>query len=762
MSSVRKLWLFLGVLFVSSFGVLLFIGGDIYRQAPPMPDQVVAEDGSVVFTLDELQRGRQVWQTMGGQQLGSIWGHGSYLAPDWTADWLHREISALLENWAQSDYQTGFEQLSVEQQAALQARLKTELRTNTWDAASGTITVSNDRAQAIAEVSQHYVDLFGDAEALSELREKHAIPENPVPDLARRELVPAFFFWTSWAAAAERPGKDITYTNNWPHEPRIDNRPSTANAMWSIASVILLLAAIGGMVWYYAASRREEELPRAPDEDPLKKLHVTPSMKATRKYFYTVLALFLAQIGLGILTAHYAVEGQSLFGFPLADYLPYAVTRTWHTQLAIFWIATAWLATGLYIAPALSGHEPKWQKPAVNLLWFALVVVVVGSMTGEWLGVAQKLGLDANFWFGHHGWEYVDLGRFWQILLFIGLVFWLVLVTRALLPALRENSARQPLIMLLFLSTVAIGLLYAAVFAWGKHTHLSMITYWRWWIVHLWVEGFFEVFATAVIALIFTRLGLVRAHLAATAVLLATVVFLTGGILGTLHHLYYAGTTTAVLAIGAMFSALEVVPLVLIGYEAYENYRHSRQTPWMARYKWVVYCFVAVAFWNMVGAGLLGFLINPPLSLYFLQALNTTAAHAHGALFGVYGMLGIGLMLFCLQSSDQRIQWRDKQMAPAFWMLNIGLGMMVFMSLLPAGVYQAYHSVTTGFWYARSEEIVRGPIMEALVWLRVPGDVVFAAGAVMLIWAVYRASTAGAVPIGSGSPAVSGARAATD
>lgn len=738
MTSIRRLWWFLGILFVSSFSLLLFIGSEIYRQAPPMPEQVVSTNGQTLFTLDDMQRGRQVWQTMGGQQLGSIWGHGGYVAPDWTADWLHREITALLALWSERDYQTLYDNLNAEQQAGLKARLKAELRANTYDEGTQTIAVSPDRAIAIEQVSQHYVDLFGDAQALSQLREKYAIPEDPVPDLANRELVPAFFFWTAWAASTERPDMDITYTNNWPHEPRIDNRPSTANAMWSIASVILLLAGIGGMIWYYAASRKEEELPTPPDEDPLKQLKVTPSMKATRKYFYTVLALFLTQIGLGVLTAHYAVEGQGLFGFPLADYLPYAVTRTWHTQLAVFWIATAWLATGLYMAPALSGHEPRFQRLGVNLLWVALVLVVVGSLTGEWLGVQQKLGLDVNFWFGHQGWEYVDLGRFWQILLFIGLVFWLVLVARALMPALRERSARQPLIMLLFLSTVAIGLLYAAAFAWGKHTHLSMITYWRWWIVHLWVEGFFEVFATAVIALIFTRLGLVRASLAAAAVLLATVVFLTGGILGTLHHLYFSGTPTAVLAIGAMFSALEVIPLVLIGYEAYENYRHSKQTPWMERYKWVVYFFVAVAFWNMVGAGLLGFLINPPISLYYLQALNTTAAHAHGALFGVYGMLGIGLMLFCLQSSDARVSWKDRLMAPAYWMLNIGLGMMVFMSLLPAGVYQAYHSITTGFWYARSEEIVRGPVMEALVWLRVPGDVVFAIGALFLIYAVYR------------------------
>lgn len=739
MSPIRKLWWFLGVVSVVSFGALLTIGGEIYRQAPPMPEAVVSIDGETVFSLEDIQQGRQVWQSMGGQQLGSIWGHGAYVAPDWTADWLHREITWLLAHWAERDFGAAYESLSVERQAALKARLKQELRSNTWDADAGTITVSADRARAIRAVAEHYVDLFGDAKALSSLREKYAIPEDPVPEKARRELVPAFFFWTAWAAAAERPGKAITYTNNWPHEPRIDNRPSTANAVWSMASIILLLAAIAAMVWYYAASRREEELPVPPPEDPLKSLAVTPSMRATRKYFYTVLAMFLAQIGLGILTAHYAVEGQGLFGFPLADYLPYAVTRTWHTQLPIFWIATAWLATGLYIAPALSGHEPRFQKLGVNLLYVALLLVVAGSFAGQWLGVQQKLGLDTNFWFGHQGWEYVDLGRFWQILLFVGLLFWLVLVTRALWPALKRRNEMQPMLVLLFLSAGAIGLLYGVGFFWGKHTHLSMVTYWRWWIVHLWVEGFFQVFATVVIALIFTRLSLIRATLAAHAVLLTTIIFLTGGLLGMLHHLYYAGTPTSVLAIGAMFSALEVVPLVLIGYEAYENYHLRNRTPWMQRYKWPVYFFVAAAFWNLVGAGLLGFLVNPPIALYFLQALNTTAAHAHGALFGVYGMLGIGLMMFCLATANRRMLWSDRLMTWAFWLLNIGLAGMVFMSLVPAGIYQVWHSITTGFWYARSEEIVRGPVMEALVWLRVPGDVIFALGALALIVAVFQA-----------------------
>ncbi|HRQ45918.1 MAG TPA: nitric-oxide reductase large subunit [Rhodocyclaceae bacterium] len=738
MNQTRRLWWILGIMFVLSFSTLGWIGGEIYRQAPPMPERVVSSDGTTLFTRHDIERGRQVWQTTGGQQLGSIWGHGAYVAPDWSADWLHREAVALLNLWAERERGVGFDALGDETRAALQARLQREMRANTHDPESGVITVSTDRAAAIREVAAHYRDLFGSGEELAALREQYAIANNAVPDVGRRELMPAFFFWTAWAAGTERPDSDITYTSNWPHEPLIGNAPTAGMAMWSMASIVLLIGAIGALVWYYAATRHEGHLVVPPTRDPLLGGKPTPSQRATAKYFYTVVALFLAQMTLGAITAHYAVEGQDFYGFPLAEYLPYAVVRTWHTQLAVFWIATAWLATGLYIAPAITGHEPRFQRLGVNLLYGALLVVVVGSLAGQWLGVHQHFDLDVNFWIGHQGWEYVDLGRVWQIMLFAGLLIWLALVGRALWPALRAPSENRTLITILFLSTVAIGLFYATGLMWGKHTHLSMVTYWRWWLVHLWVEGFFEVFATAVIALLFTRMGLIRAQLANVAVLFTTVIFLTGGILGTLHHLYFSGTPTSVIAIGAMFSALEVVPLALIGFEAYENYRHSKAAPWVARYRWAILFFVAVAFWNLVGAGMLGFLINPPISLYFIQGLNTTAAHGHAALFGVYGMLGIGLLLFCLRGVTEDKAWNERLLAPTFWLLNVGLAAMVFLSLLPAGIYQAWASITEGLWYARSPEIIHSSLMHTLVWLRVPGDVIFAAGAVVLGWFVFR------------------------
>ena len=740
MSSTRKLWIALATLLAVSFSVLLWVGGEIHREMPPVPEQVVTASGQVVFTRADIETGRQVWQTTGGQQLGSVWGHGSYVAPDWTADWLHRESVDILDQWARRDYSVaGFDALGKGDQAALTARLTEMMRANTYDAGSKSVVISNDRALAISNVSAHYQSLFGNDPATAVLRENYAMKNNTVADAGHRRAMTAFYWWTAWSAVTQRPGKEITYTNNWPHEPLVGNVPPSNLFLWTVFSVLFLLAGVALLGWHYAVNHSREEAPlQLPATDPLAKVVVTPSMKATAKYFWVVIALFLVQILLGAITAHYQVEGQEAYGFALAEYLPYSLTRTWHTQLAVLWIATAWLGMGLYIGPAISGHEPKFQALGVHILWVCLIIIVVGSFAGQWFAVMQKLGLANNFWFGHQGWEYVDIGRFWQWFLFIGLGLWLTLVGRCLVPAIRQGGESKSITTLLFLSTVAIGLFYGAGLMWGEHTHLSMVEYWRWWVVHLWVEGFFEVFATAVIAFLFTKLGLIKTTTATVAVLFATIVFMAGGVLGTLHHLYFTGTPVAVIALGASFSALEVVPLAYVGFEAYHTFKLGHATPWMQRYKWPILFFVAVAFWNLVGAGLFGFLINPPLPLYYMQGLNLTPLHGHTALFGVYGMLGIGLMLFCLRGMKPDAIWPEAPLRTGFWALNIGLVGMALFTLLPIGVLQLVAAIDHGYWFARSADFMQQPVIEMLVWMRVPGDTIFSVGAVSIAWFVAR------------------------
>ncbi|MCE3270132.1 MAG: norB [Ramlibacter sp.] len=728
MKSNNMLWRWLGFVFVLSFGALGFFGWQIYQSAPPIPKAVVSTDGQVLYTGEQVQRGQQVWLAAGGQQQGSVWGHGAYLAPDWSADWLHREAVALRDMRTKAIAEDPAA-LSAAERGAVDAALKEEMRRNTYDAATGQVTVSAMRAQAIRQTADHYIALFGNDQTMTKLRSQYSMVENNVTEPADRKALAAFFFWTSWSASTDRPGETgLSYTSNWPHEPLVGNTLTASAAVWSMVSVILLLAGIAALLWLLGASKHEEE-PQPPKTDPLAGVVATPSMKATRKYFFVVIGLMLLQIAMGIMTAHYAVEGNALFGIPLGEVLPYVTTRTIHTQVGIFWIATAWLATGLYLAPMLGGKEPKFQRLGVDFLFYALLAIVVGSTLTGWLGTLQRSGTDFSFWLGNQGLEFTSMGRVWQLLLFVGLILWAVLLGRALWPALKTPSESRGLIAMVFLSATCIAGFYATSLTWGQSTHYSMVEYWRWWLVHLWVEGFFEVFATAAIALIFTKIGLVRATSANRAIVAETIIFLTGGILGTLHHLYFTGTPTSVIAVGSVFSALEVVPLTLIGLEALQTWRRTQGVAWLQAYKWPVLFFVAVGFWNTVGAGLLGFAINPPASLYYVQGLNMTPAHGHAALFGVYGMLGIGLMLFCLRGLYARHLHADGLLKPAYWGLNIGLAMMVFLSLLPAGIYQAWASITSGLWYARSPEIVHSPVMEALVWMRVPGDVLFAIGA---------------------------------
>jgi nitric oxide reductase subunit B len=725
---MRKLWILLIAVFLGSFAILGWVGTEIFRQAPPIPKQVVATDGRVLIGDEQVLDGQNVWQAMGGMQVGSIWGHGSYVAPDWTADYLHRECIFILNTWSAKDFGKQFDALPNEQQAALKSRLQDLLRTNTYDAATGAVTIDPVRAAAFEDNLKHYSEVFTDG------NKDYAIQRDAQSDPVKLRAMVSFFFWTSWASATNRPDNTISYTSNFPSEPLAGNYPTSSSIVWTGVSVILLIASIGAMVWFYAGWHKETDERDTPDEDPLIGAPLTRSQKATVKYFLVVSLLFLLQIVMGIITAHYGVEGGGLYGIPLDQWLPYVVTRTWHTQLGIFWIATAWLAAGLYIAPYICGYEPKWQKLGVDVLFGALLVVVLGSMAGQWMSVMHKLPGDLWFWFGHQGYEYVDLGRVWQAALFVGLLLWLFLVARSAIPALRQKGTSRSLIALYLGTTAGIALFYAPGLFWGMRSHLTVVEYWRWWVVHLWVEGFFEVFATVVIAFLFAKLRVIRAEHAAYAALLSGAIYLSGGIIGTLHHLYFAGTPTVALAFGSVFSALEIVPLVFVGYEALENIRHSKVRPWLAQYKWVVYFFVAVAFWNLIGAGVFGFMINPPIALYYMQGLNTTAVHAHGALYGVYGTLGLALTLFCLRAMDPERKWNTKLLAFAFWAINIGMLLEILLSLLPIGLLQTYQSISVGYWSARSPEFMQTTLMQNLRWMRMIGDTLFGLGAFAWVW----------------------------
>ncbi|MCI2807253.1 nitric-oxide reductase large subunit [Eoetvoesiella caeni] len=736
MGEHRKLWWTLIAILAVTFTILGFSGVEIYKKAPPIPEKVVTSAGQVLMTSTDILNGQTAWQSTGGMQIGSIWGHGAYQAPDWSADWLHRELLAWLDLASQELYAKPFKQLDGDTQAALEHKVKTEYRNNTFNEQTGTLIVSERRAKAMAQTADYYQRLYGAAPELQATRDNYAMKEDTLPSAERRADLTKFFFWTSWAAATQRPGTDATYTNNWPPEPLIGNHPTPENVIWSLVCVIILIAGIGFLVLGWAFLRRHEPEPASPATDPILSVGLTPSQRALGKYLVVVVAMFIGQILLGGFTAHYTIEGQHFYGIDVSQWFPYSLTRTWHLQLAIFWIATAFLTAGLFLAPIINGgKDPKFQKLGVNVLFCALIVVVGGALLGNFLAIKQVLPAQLNFWLGHQGYEYLDLGRLWQVALFIGILFWLGLMLRAMLPALRQKGDKN-LLALLCTSTIAIGLFYGAGLFYGERTHITIMEYWRWWVVHLWVEGIFEVFATTALAFIFSSMGLVSRRMATASSLAAASLFMVGGVPGTFHHIYFSGTTTPVMAIGAAFSALEVVPLILLGYEAWDHWRLKARAPWMENVKWPLMCFVAVAFWNMVGAGVFGFMINTPVALFYLQGLNTTAVHSHAALFGVYGFLSLGFVLLVLRYIRPGLRFSDSLMRTGFWWLNAGLVLMIATSLLPIGIYQFYASLSQGMWYARSDAFLQQDFLETLRWVRTFGDVVFIVGGAAVAWQV--------------------------
>ncbi len=461
-------------------------------------------------------------------------------------------------------------------------------------------------------------------------------------------------------------------------------------------------------------------------------LVLTPSQHATGKYFLVVALLFLLQSLVGGALAHYRVEPFSFYGMDaIVRLAPYNLLRTYHLQLAIFWIATAWVAGGLFLAPLVGGGDPPGQKGLVDVLFWALVLVVGGSLVGEFLGVNGRLG-QAWFWFGHQGSEYLDLGRFWQLLLAGALLLWLFSMFRALRPAIRREGTSEVSALFLY-AAAAIPVFYLPALFYGPRTNFAVIDNWRFWIIHLWVEGFFELFATVLVAIMFRQIGLVTTRTATRLVYLDAILFLAGGIIGTGHHWYFTGQGTLNMGLAACFSALEVVPLTLLTLDASGFIQLGKRAAsgdardLASKHRWAIYFFIAVGVWNFIGAGVFGFLINTPIVSYFETGTTLTANHGHAAMFGVFGMLGLGVLVFCLRAMQDDAAWRttEKYVRLGYWGLNAGLSLMILLDLFPAGVLQLSDVIANGYWHARRLTYSMSGTFHTLEWIRMAGDMTF-------------------------------------
>ncbi len=514
---------------IAGFSVLSFVTVLTYTNAPPIPEQAADVTGTVVFTGADIQMGQEVFLKYGLMEHGTLWGHGAYLGPDYSAEYLHRLSEVTRDTIAAEKYGKLFVQLSPDERSVASAETMTVLKENRYEPASRTLRLSPGEVAAYRIQLREWSDYFTRKDAAP------GLPANYIQNPAELKALTAYFAWAAWATTANRPGKNYSYTNNWPYEPMVGNRPSTEAYVWSALSLITLLSGLGLILFVvgkfdYLGWKGEGAGNHVMHSTP-PAFKLTPSQWATGWFFAIVAVLFLVQSLLGGALAHYRVETGAFYGLDIARWLPYNLARTWHLQLAIFWIATAWVGGGLFLASWVGGEEPRHQRTGVYALLGALVVVVVGSLAGEFLGINDKLG-QFWFWFGHQGSEYLDLGRFWQLLLAVGLVFWLFLMFRALKPAFKIRDKRE-LASLFLYAAVAIPVFYLPALFYGPHTNFAVIDNWRFWIIHLWVEGFFELFATVLVAIMFHQMGVVSTKTATRLIYLDAILYLSAGIIGT-------------------------------------------------------------------------------------------------------------------------------------------------------------------------------------------------------------------------------------
>jgi len=721
--------------FVLALGGILLGGLIANRDAPPYPGSVIGPDGETIFTKADIIAGQDVFQRYGLMDHGSIWGHGSQRGMEFSAVTLHKIGETVRDRVSQEEYGRPYDQLSEEERDVVELRTLRSMKKNTYDAGADTLSLNSNQVAALNDIQEYWEYTFREGD------KGYGFLPNTIPTPEERKQLGRFFFWTAWAASAARPGSDHSYTNNWPPDRMVGNVATTETYIWSLAGVVSLFVTLGLFIFWVHRDRLWYGEPQGvPLAEKLVDMPLTSSQFKAAKYFLVVILLFLLQTSFGGLLAHYTVHPGSFYIPIVGELIPYSWAKTWHLQLAIFWIATTWVASAIYLAPIIGGREPRGQGVLVQILFGAIVVVAVGSLVGEIAGIYGFFG-DWWFWLGHQGWEYLELGRLWQILLFVGLLAWLFIVYRAISNKTSRIGDEDFKKLINFYVVAAI--LVVAFFAFGlffaRGTHITIADYWRWFVVHIWVESIFEAFGVAVISVLLVAMGLAPAA-AALRVAYFTAAFVAfSGILGTAHHYFWFGGPSAWLAIGSVFSSVEPVPLFGLVVRGLMEYKSIRQKGQAFPYKWPMYFLVASSFWNFLGAGIFGFLINLPVINFFEHGTYLTVNHGHAALFGVYGMLSIGLVLFSWRGMVDRKHWSDTPLKVSFWGFNIGLFLMTVLTLFPVGIAQAWTSFKEGLWIARDVSFFERPFVAFLGQLRiVPDTVIIVLGVVPLLIFLFK------------------------
>ncbi|UIF44178.1 cbb3-type cytochrome c oxidase subunit I [Staphylococcus aureus] len=743
-SSYKRLVKVILTILVIVFSILLVGGWYIFKNEAPRPTKIVDQQGHTLVTKGELISGQAIYEKYGLTDYGSYLGNGSYLGPDYTAEALHHYLIGMRKYYAQDIYHKQLHKLNHVEIAVVKDKVMKEIRINRYSEKEDQLVLTPGQVYGLKYLQDYYKKEFVNNPKQVGLNENmikqfqnddYMVAGNKIEHLSQ------FFFWGAWLSSTDRPGKTFSYTNNWPYDVDAGNTLPSAGILWTAISVTLLIAGLAFII--YIQKRYEFDMkPTYESERELPKIEVdskiTDSQRKVGKYLVVVMLLFLVQILLGELLAHYYVENK-FFGIEIQRLFPFNIAKTWHVQLVIFWVATTWLAAGIYIVPKVLGNEPKKQGVLVDILFWALIIVVMGSMIGEW---SHILGwIDSHWWlFGHFGWEYIELGKFWQILFIVGMVLWVIILCRGFLPAIRNkvqvNHDKRHLLTLLFVGAIAIPLFYLASLFIMPNSHVTFADYWRWWIVHLWVEGIFEAFAVVLIGFLMVNMKLTTIETTIRALYFQLILLLGTGIVGMGHHYYWQGDHSIWLALGSCFSALEVVPLCLLIWEAYTHYRLYKKSDIAFPYKGTFIFLASTGLWNAIGAGALGFLINTPAVNYFEHGTQWTAAHAHGSMAGVYGMFSIAIALYVFKNITKKEFWTpkvEKWIKISCWALNVGLAGMVFVTLIPVGYIQLKDGLEDGYWHSRLTSFYEQPLVKAIMWGRMPWDIIFTVGVIILV-----------------------------
>ncbi|MDT3679282.1 MAG: cbb3-type cytochrome c oxidase subunit I [Burkholderiaceae bacterium] len=739
----RRWWIPLAAVLAIGVLSMLYMGVRTYSDAPPVPD-FVDEKGATQVGADAIRRGQAVFLKYGLMNYGSFFGDGAGRGPDFTADALHRVAIAMRDWHASSD--------RADADSALAAAQR-EIRRNRYDEATNTVHIGAAQAYAARDLERQVAARF---------RGEGNEPFHPagwISDDAELRDLAAFFFWGAWVCGAERPGESYSYTHNWPYDEFAGNRPSAQVVLWSAVAVLALVAALGGVLFAYgrystiagwrssardtsgaqAQHRRRIEFPgEAIVRSPLE---ASPSalQRATWKFFVVAVVLFVLQMVAGILTVHDFLGITRVFGVDLAETLPIPIVRGWHLQLALLWITACWIGSSIFVISTAIPQAIAGQRRLVDAMFVLLVVTAVGGLAGVALGPHGVLG-EHWHWLGSQGWEFVEQGRLWQAMLFVVIALWAIVLARAVVPTWRAGDA-WTLPKWLVWCVACVLLLFLSGFVSGPETNFVVADFWRWAVIHMWVEAFFEVFATALLAYCMVLMRLVSHAAASRIVYLATLLFLGSGLLGISHNFYWNAKPVVTLAIGSVFSTLQVVPLILLTLEAWQ-FRNAPQRAGASFAHGEAFLFLlGVNFWNFLGAGMFGFLINLPIVNYYEHGTYLTVNHGHAALMGVYGNLAIAMIVFCARSLVEPARWNASLLRIVFWSINIGLMGMVVLDLFPVGVAQLLDVLENGLWHARSQAFVQADLFQALTWARIVGGAVFVLGGVLpLAWFVLTRS----------------------